>query len=381
MKVYLDYNATTPVDPEVFAAMVPFLREEYGNPSSSHWLGQKAKKAVEKARQQVANLLECNPDEVVFTSGGSESNNFAIRGVAAMRRESGKGDQLITCAVEHPAVLNTCRHLEGQGFKAIYLPVDRYGMVDPDDVRRAVTGRTALITIMHANNEVGTIQPLKAIAEIAREGGISFHTDAAQSVGKVETYADELGVDLLTVAGHKLYAPKGVGALYIRRGTRAEPLIYGAGHEGGRRAGTENVAGVVGLGKACELAARELTSGARRLAVLRDRLYQRLLADVGSDKLVLNGHPEKRLPNTLNVSFLGVEGAALLARVPDIAASTGSACHADHKEASPVLSAMGITPDAAMGAVRLSLGRFTTEAEVDCAAELLVKAFHAGVSS
>lgn len=381
MKVYLDYNATTPVDPEVFAAMVPFLREEYGNPSSSHWLGQKAKKAVEKARQQVANLLECNPDEVVFTSGGSESDNFAIRGVAAMRRESGKGDQLITCVVEHPAVLNTCRHLEGQGFKTTYLPVDRYGMVDPDDVRRAVTGRTALITIMHANNEVGTIQPLEAIAEIARERGIPFHTDAAQSVGKVETYVDELGVDLLTVAGHKLYAPKGVGALYIRRGTRVEPLIYGAGHEGGRRAGTENVAGVVGLGKACELAARELTSDARRLAVLRDRLYQRLLADVGSDKLVLNGHPEKRLPNTLNVSFLGVEGAALLARVPDIAASTGSACHADHKEASPVLSAMRITPDAAMGAVRLSLGRFTTEAEVDCAAELLVKAFHAGVSS
>ncbi len=381
MKVYLDYNATTPVDPEVFAAMAAFLQEEYGNPSSSHWLGQRARRAVEKARQQVANLLECNPDEVVFTSGGSESDNFAIRGVAAMRRKGGRGDHLITCAVEHPAVLNTCRHLEGQGFKATYLPVDQYGMVDPDDVRRAVTGRTGLITIMHANNEVGTIQPLEAIAEIARERGIPFHTDAAQSVGKVETYVDELGVDLLTVAGHKLYAPKGVGALYIRRGTRVEPLIYGAGHESGRRAGTENVAGVVGLGKACELAARKLSSEAKRLAVLRDRLYQRLLAGVGSDKLVLNGHPEKRLPNTLNVSFLGVEGATLLARVPDMAASTGSACHADHKEASPVLSAMGIAPDAAMGAVRLSLGRFTTEAEVDYAAELFIKAFHAEVSS
>ncbi len=381
MKVYLDYNATTPVDPEVFAAMAPFLQGEYGNPSSTHWLGIQAKKAVDKARQQVADLLGCDPDEVVFTSGGSESDNHAIRGAALMRREGGKGDHLITCAVEHPAVLNTCRYLERQGFKVTYLPVDRYGMVDPGAVQRAVTDRTSLITIMHANNEVGTLQPLEAISEIARERNVCFHTDAAQSTGKVATYVDELGVDLLTVAGHKLYAPKGVGALYIRRGTRLEPLIYGAGHEGGRRAGTENVAGIVGLGKACELAAKNLAVDAKRIKALRDRLHQRLLTSVGSEKLVLNGHPEKRLPNTLNVSFLGVEGGALLDRTPDLAASTGSACHAGHTEASPVLSAMGVAPEVALGAVRLSLGRFTTETEVDYAADCLIKAYHAEAPS
>jgi cysteine desulfurase len=366
-RIYLDYNATTPLDPDVVEAMLPYLQEHYGNPSSGHWFGVQAKAAVERAREQVAALLGADPSEIVFTSGGSESDNWAIKGIAEANRD--RGDHIITSQIEHPAVLNTCRYLEGQGFRVTYLPVDGYGQVDPDDVARAITPRTILISIMHANNEVGTIQPIAAIGAIARERGIYFHTDAAQSVGKIPTDVEQLQVDLLTVAGHKLYAPKGVGALYVRRGTRIAPLIHGAGHEGGRRAGTENVAGVVGLGQACAIAAETIAGTVERLQALRDRLHEGLAVLV--EGLHLNGHPMQRLPNTLNLSFEGLDGNTLLAALPEIAASTGSACHAGTTEPSPVLTAMGVPPEIALGAVRFSLGKQNDREEIDWVVELV----------
>lgn len=365
--IYLDYNATTPVDPRVLEAMLPYLREHFGNPSSSHQYGGQARAGVEEAREQVAALLGCAPDEVVFTGGGSESDNLAIKGVAEARHD--QGDHIITSQVEHPAVLNTCHYLERRGFHVTYLPVDGRGMVDPNDVARAVTSRTILITIMHANNEVGTIQPIGAVGRIARTHGIAFHTDAAQSVGKIPTRIDKLHVDLLTVAGHKLYAPKGVGALYIRRGLQVEPLIHGAGHEGGRRAGTENVAGIVGLGEACRIVGENLDGEAARLQSLRDRLHQGLMTHVAG--VQLNGHPTERLPNTLNISFTGVDSNTLLASLPRLAASTGSACHAGDTEPSVVLLSMGVPPELALSAVRFSLGRWTTEEQIDRALALL----------
>lgn len=366
--IYLDYNATTPVAPEVLEEMLPYLKEHFGNPSSSHAYGQEAKRAVEMARERVAGLLGCDPGEIIFTSGGSEANNMVLKGTALANRQGGK--HIITSAIEHPSVLNTCRYLEGQGFKVTYLPVDRYGMVDPEDVRQAIHPETILISIMHANNEVGTIQPLAAIGEIAREHVIAFHTDAAQSVGKVVTKVDELRVDLLTVAGHKLYAPKGIGALYARKGTVPEPLVHGAGHEQGRRAGTENVAGIVGLGKACETAQKLLTETMPALTGLRDYFYDLLRQRA---EVSLNGHPTQRLPNTLNVSFAGVSGSKLLEKAPEIAASTGSACHSGAETMSPVLAAMGLEPQEGHGAVRLSLGRQTTRQEVEKAAGLLAE--------
>jgi cysteine desulfurase len=368
--IYLDYNATTPIAPEVVDAMLPFLREHFGNPSSSHAYGAAAHEAVERARGQVAGSIGAEPDEIVFTGAGSEANNLAIKGVAFARR--GRGDHLVTSAVEHPAVLNTCQYLVTRfGYRLTMLPVDRYGLVDPDDVRRAVEPGTALITIMHANNEVGTLQPISEIARIARERGVPFHTDAAQSVGKVPTLVDELGVDLLTVVGHKLYAPKGIGALYVRRGTVLDSLVHGAGHETGRRAGTENVPYMVALGTACALAGARLASGsAEHIRSLRDRLHERL--QEGVPGLTLNGHPERRLPNTLNVSFPGQDGEELLARTPAVAASTGSACHAGRTEPSGVLTAMGIERGRALGAVRLSLGYQTTADEIEAAATALI---------
>lgn len=365
--IYFDYNATTPVDPRVLEAMLPYLREQFGNPSSSHAYGLAAQAAVEQARGQVAALLGCAPDEIIFTGGGSEADNLALKGSAEANQA--RGDHLITSQIEHPAVLATCRYLEHRGFRVTYLLVDRYGRVGLDDVQRAITPRTILITIMHANNEVGTLQPLAAIGDLSRARGIPFHTDAAQSVGKLPTRVDELGVDLLTVAGHKLYAPKGVGALFVRRGLRLEPLIHGAGHEGGRRAGTENTAGIVGLGEACRLAGEGLDEETARLHNLRDRLHQGLATQVG--QVYLNGHPSERLPNTLNVSFAGVESAALLSLAPEVAASTGSACHAGRTEPSAVLLAMGVSPELALGAVRFSLGRWTTAEEVDRGITLL----------
>ena len=370
--IYLDYNATTPIAPEVLDAMLPFLREQFGNPSSSHAYGAAAHDAVDLARSQVAGLIGCQPDEIVFTGAGSEANNLAIKGVAFARR--GQGDHLITSAVEHPAVLNTCRYLvERFGYRLTVLPVDGHGLVDPDDIAYAIEPKTVLITIMHANNEVGTIQPIAEIAEVARQHGVTFHTDAAQSVGKIAARVDELGIDLLTIVGHKLYAPKGIGALYVRSGTVLDSLVHGAGHEGGRRAGTENVPYMVALGAACALAGDRLASGGvGRTQALADRLHA-LLQD-GVPGLSLNGHPERRLPNTLNVSFLGHIGSELLAKVPGIAASTGSACHEGKIARSPVLCAMNAPLEVNHGAVRLTVGRFTTEEEIDRAAEMLVKA-------
>lgn len=365
-KIYLDFNASTPITPEVAEAMNPFLSQHFGNPSSQHWAGIPAREAVEHARQQVAELLQCSLGEIVFTSGGSESNNHAIKGVFFALRE--KGNHIITTQIEHPAVINPCRFLEKLGAEVTFVPVDRYGRVDPQDIQKAVTPKTILITVMHANNEVGTIQPIEEISKIARERGIVFHTDAAQSAGKIVTKVDDLRVDLLSIAGHKLYAPKGIGALYIRKGTPIEPLIHGAGHESGRRAGTENVLLVVGLGKACEIAKGHLNDD--RILELRNRFWK-LLQDNFGEKVVLNGHPVHRLPNTLNGSFLGKAGGEILSRLDGVAASTGAACHSGSVELSPVLKAMGISPEVGMGTIRFSLGRTTTIQELERVVHLL----------
>jgi cysteine desulfurase len=364
-KIYLDFNASTPIAPEVAEAMRPFLSQHFGNPSSQHWAGIPAKEAVEHARQQVAKLLQCSPDEMVFTSGGSESNNHAIKGVFFALRE--KGNHIITTQIEHPAVLNPCRFLEKLGGEVTYVAVDRYGRVDPQEIEKAITTKTILITVMHANNEVGTIQPIEEISKIARERGIVFHTDAAQSVGKIYTKVDELGVDLLSIAGHKLYAPKGIGALYIRERTPIESLIHGAGHESGRRAGTENVLLIVGLGKACEIAERYLNDEIRNL---RDRFWDLLQENFGG-RIVLNGHPIHRLPNTLNVSCVGRAGSEILSELDGVAASTGAACHSGSVELSPVLKAMRVPSEVGMGAIRFSLGRTTTLQELERVVDLL----------
>ncbi|SRR6266446_1834849 len=358
--IYLDYNASTSIDPAVASAMQPFLDHAFGNPSSGHWASVPAKAAVEQARGQVAALLGSAPDEIIFTSGGSEANNLAIKGTFFALRQ--KGEHIITTAVEHPAVLAPCRFLERLGATVSCLPVDRCGRVDPEDVRRATTPRTILISVMHANNEVGTVQPIEEIGAIARERGIRFHTDAAQSVGKIPTKVDALGVDLLSIAGHKFYAPKGVGALYVRRGVELEPLIHGAGHELGRRAGTESALLAVGLGVACALA--QDLAPMERIRALRDHLW-RALQDRFGDRVLLNGHATQRLPNTLNVSFVGKIGGDILGQLNGIAASTGSACHSGRIELSPVLAAMGIPERIGMGAIRFSLGRGTTSDEID----------------
>jgi len=365
--IYLDYNATTPTDPAVIEELVPYLAEVFGNPSSSHPYGKKAREAVELARTRVADLLGCDAAQVIFTSGGTESNNQALIGAALANMDRGK--HVISTAIEHPAVLNPVHWLERQGFTATYLPVDDAGRIDPQAVRRAITGKTILISVMHANNEVGTIQPLAEIGAIAREKGIIFHTDAAQSVGKIPTRVDDLRVDLLTVAGHKLYAPKGVGALFIRSGIKINTFLHGAGQEGGRRAGTENVPYIAALGKAAELAAERMAADGARILSLREHFHNKLRDRV--DGMELNGHPTERLPNTLNVSFRGVVGADLLAQTPEIAASTGSACHEGSGELSGVLKAMGTSREQGFGAVRLSLGRLTTVEQIERAAEVL----------
>ncbi len=359
-RIYLDFNATTPIAPEVAAAINQALTEPFGNPSSEHWAGLPARQAVEKARAQVAALLHCSSDEVVFTGGGSESNNHALKG--AFFAQGGRGGHIITTQVEHPAVLNPCRFLERLGASVTYLPVDRFGRVDPEDVRHALTPRTILISVMHANNEVGTLQPIAEIARIAREKGILSHTDAAQSVGKLPVRVDEIGVDLLSLAGHKLYAPKGVGVLYVRKGVCLEPLIHGAGHESGRRGGTENILLDVALGTACELAQSWL--GVESIRQLRDLFWELLQTRFGK-RVVLNGHPTERLPNTLSVSFVGKIGSTILSGLEGVAASTGSACHSGSAELSPVLKAMKVPPEIGMGAIRFSLGRTTTREEVE----------------
>jgi cysteine desulfurase len=366
--IYLDHNATTPVAAEVLAAMWPYLERHFGNPSSAHEYGAAAHEAVEHARTQLAELLGCGPASVVFCASGSEADNLAIKGTALRHRE--RRAHIVTSAIEHPAVLGACRYLERRfDCRLTIVPVDGTGLVDPDDVRRAIEPDTVLISVMHANNEVGTVQPIEQIAAVARERAIPFHTDAAQSVGKIRTDVDELGVDLLTVAGHKMYAPKGIGALYVRPGTELDALIHGASHERGLRAGTENVPYIVALGAACALARERLRSDAvERVRRLRDRLHSGLEANT---ELVLNGHLHRRLPNTLNVSFRGVDGEELLAHTPTVAASTGSACHTGRTDPSAVLTSMGIDRARALGAVRLSLGYATTEADVEAAAAAL----------
>ena len=369
-RIYLDYNASTPIDPAVAAAMKPFLEDHYGNPSSGHWAATTAKAALETARGQVAALLGCQNDEIVFTSGGSEANNLALKGVFFALRE--KGNHIITTRIEHPAIIEPCRFLERLGARVTYLPVDGTGRIDPDDLRRTITPRTILVSIMHANNEVGTIQPIADCARITHEHDVLFHTDAAQSVGKIPTGVNELGVGLLSIAGHKIYAPKGIGALFVRRGLSLEPLIHGAGHEGGRRAGTESALLAVGLGKACALA-RDLTP-MDRVRNLRDHFWQELQKHFGNS-VTLNGHSTHRLPNTLNISFVGRIGAEILERLDGVAASTGSACHSGRIELSAVLKAMGTAPDVGMGAIRFSLGRATTRDELDATIDGLTNIF------
>jgi cysteine desulfurase len=371
LPIYLDYNATTPIDPAVAEAMLPFLHRHFGNPSSSHPYGVAARQAIELARRQVAALIGARPEEIVFTSGGSESNNTVIKGVATSSRERGR--HIITSTVEHPAVIEPCQALAAEGFDVTYLPVDARGRVDPEDVARAIAPGTILISVMHANNEVGTVQPIAEIAALARGHGIPLHTDAAQSVGKIPVRVDELGVDFLSVAGHKLYAPKGVGALYIRTGRRLPKLVHGAGHEANRRAGTENVLEIVGLGKAAELADARLEEAARHMRALRDRLRSRLEDRLGP--LRVNGDPDRGLPNTLSICFTGVDASTLLAEVGDrVAASAGAACHADGVDLSTVLQAMKVPVREAMGTVRFSVGRGTTEREVDEAARIIADA-------
>jgi len=364
--IYLDYNATTPVAPEVAAAMQPYLAGEFGNPSCDYALGISAREAVAQARRRVAGLLGCGPENLVFTSGATEANNAVLKGVALARRRG----RIITAATEHPSVLNPCLYLDSLGFGLTILPVDGNGLLDPDAVRRALTPDTILISVMHANNETGALQPVAEIGALAREAGILFHTDAAQSVGKVRVDVTELPVDFLTVAGHKFYAPKGVGALYVRPGAAFTPLLHGASQEGGRRAGTENVPHLATLGEAARLARERLELDGPHLKAMRDLLHEKLRA--GFPGLVLNGPEKERLPNTLNVSFPGISSCDLMAAVPEVAASLGSACHAGKAAVSPVLAAMGVSPERAQGAVRFSVGRYTAAAQVEEAAALIL---------
>jgi cysteine desulfurase len=367
--IYMDHNATTPLREEVLEAMMPYLVEHFGNASSLHSFGIKTRSAIEEARGVVAKALRCKPEEIVFTGSGTESDNQAIKGVAYANRK--RGDHIITSRIEHHAVLHTCQYLEKQGFKVTYLPVDSYGMVDPEDVRKAITDRTILVSIMHANNEVGTIQPIEEIGKVAKEKGVYFHTDAVQTFGKLPINVDELGVDLLSISAHKLYGPKGVGVLYIRKGTRVDSLLHGGHHERGRRASTENVAGIVGLAKAIELRMGEMEEEARRLEKLRDRLYEGIKERI--DHVYLNGHPKKRLPGTLSVCFEYIEGESIIMGLDlkGVAVSSGSACTSASLEPSHVLLAMGVHPAIAQGSIRFSLGRGNTDEDVDYVIEAL----------
>ena len=369
--IYLDYNATTPHDPEVIAAMRPFFEEEFGNPSSSHFYGSKPKQAVIKAREQIASLINCRPEEMIFTSGGTESNNFAIKGIAQSLRH--KGNHIITTQIEHPAVLEVCNFLQTTGFEITYLAVDEFGLVSAADVAAAIKKETILISVMHANNEVGTVAPITEITQLAKKHDIAFHTDAAQSVGKIPVDVNQLGVDLLSIAGHKVYAPKGVGALYIRQGLAPTKLMHGAGQEMAVRAGTENVLEIVGLGTACEIAKRDLEKNLKHMQAMRDRLHEGIKK--GCDQIKLNGHPQKRLPNTLSISFLGLEANRILDAIgSEVAASAGAACHSDTVQISEVLTAMNVPLEWAKGALRLTTGRMTTADDIDRAVQVICAA-------
>lgn len=368
--IYMDNHATTPIAPEVLAAMMPYLTTNFGNASSTHSFGVKAKEAVEKARQQVAELLGCSGDEIVFTSGATESDNLAVRGIAYARRE--QGNHIITSTAEHHAILDTCHALATEGFETTYLPVDKYGMVSPDDVEAAITPRTILMSFMYANNEIGTINPITDIAAIAAKYGVPFHSDAVQGIGQLLSNMEMLGVDLASLTAHKIYGPKGSGALYIRRdASRPHSLFHGGGQEDGVRPGTLNVAGIVGLGAACELAKNYIETGKNGVATLRDSLHQKLNERL--DDVHLNGHPEQRLPGNLNLCFAGVQSHALLMGLKSVAVSTGSACDSESVKASHVLVAMGIPNELALTAVRFGLGRYNTAEEVDVVADEVVR--------
>ena len=368
--IYLDYNATTPIAPTVQEAMAPFLSEHYGNPSSLHALGRACHEAVEDARSHLAALLRADPREIVFTSGGTESNNLALKGIL-LRNPSSAGGHLVISELEHPAITCPARFLERWGYSVTTVGCDAEGVIDPQDVQRALRKDTVLVSIMHANNEIGTIQPIRDIAKICHERGVLVHTDAAQSTGKIPVIVDELEVDLLTIAGHKIYAPKGVGALYVRRGTPLEPLLHGAEHEQGVRAGTENVPYIVALGRAAVLASKASDELHARLSGLRDDLASRLRAALG-EKLTINGQNAPRLPNTLSVNLPQVSGHALLKRIPNLCASTGAACHSGSNAVSPTLAAIGLSAETALGTVRLSVGWYTSQEDIQRAAGLLI---------
>jgi cysteine desulfurase len=368
-RVYLDYAATTPTHPDVVKAMLPYLNDAFGNPSSMHSLGQEARRAVEEARETIAALIGAKNDEIVFTSGGTEADNFALKGVAYANEH--RGNHIITSSIEHHAVIEPLKLLERQGFKVTYLPVDQYGMVDPQDVRKAVSEKTILISVMHANNEIGTIEPIAEIGRIAKERGVYLHTDAVQTVGHIPVDVNELGVDLLAMSAHKLSGPKGVGALYIRKGTKVAPFMHGGEQEQRRRASTENVPGIVGFGKAADIAQNEMRAEVERLTLLRDQLIKGLLERI--DNMQLNGHPSKRLPNNVNVSIQFVEGESMLLSLDmeGIAASTGSACSSSTLTPSHVLLALGLQPEQAHGSLRFTLGRETTKEETGRVLEAL----------
>ena len=368
-RIYLDYAATTPTHPEVIEAMLPYFSDSFGNPSSIHSFGQEARGAIESARDTIATLIGAGSEEIVFTSGGTEADNFALKGIAYANRN--KGSHIITSSIEHHAVMETCKSLEGQGIAVTYLPVDEYGLVDPDDVKKAITDKTILVSITHASNEVGTIEPIAEISKIVKGAGIYFHTDAVQTVGHIAVDVNELGVDLLSISGHKLYGPKGIGALYIRKGTRLLSFMHGGEQERKRRAGTNNVPGIVGLGKAMDIAQREMNEEARRVTRLRDKLIQGLLDRI--DHIHLNGHPLKRLPNNVNVSIDFVEGESMCLNLDleGIGTSTGSACSSSSLEPSHVLLALGLTLEQAHSSLRFTLGKWTTEEEIERVLEVL----------
>jgi cysteine desulfurase len=371
-KVYMDYASSTPVDPEVLDAMLPYFNEIYGNASSLHSFGVEAYTAVEKSRKKVGDLLNANADEIIFTSGGTESDNFAVKGIAFLNKNkrSSTGPHIITSAIEHPAVLETCRHLEKLGFKVKYLPVDEYGVIDLDELEQSISKNTFLITIMYANNEIGTIEPVEEIGKIAKERDIVFHTDAVQAISKLPIDVDKLGIDLLSVSSHKIYGPKGVGALYLRKGVKLQPIFHGGGHEKKLRSSTYNTPGIVGLGKACELARTRMVKDVEQLITLRDSLIKKVL---NVEESYLNGHPEKRLANNAHFRFTAIEGESLLLKLNDkgVAASTGSACSSKTLEVSHVLTAIGLDPAEAHGSLRLTLGRSSKREDVSYVAEVL----------
>ena len=370
-QIYLDYAATTPTDPEVVAAMLPYFDKVFGNPSSPHFFGQEAARAIEKSRITIASSLGASPEEIVFTSGGTESNNFTLKGVACANRN--KGNHIITSKIEHHCVTETCKFLQKQGVEVTYLRVDKDGLVDPDDVKKAVTDKTILISVMHANNEIGTIEPIKEIGRIAREKGVYFHTDAVQTFGHLPVNVDDLNVDLLSTSAHKLYGPKGVGSLYIRKGTKITSFMHGGDQETRRRASTQNVPGIVGFGKAAEIAGKNMEKEVRKLTFLRDKLIKGILKKI--DQSRLNGHPTKRLPNNVNVSIEYVEGEAMILNLDmeGVAASTGSACTSSTLEASHVLLGIGLPHELAHASLRFTLGRYTKESDIDYVLEILPK--------